>query len=201
MVRIWDPKIISQFLDKRKSPEMKSDLFRANMKEPVRCFELKESFLELIHEAERELTIIMAYFAPDKEVLSAVCSALDRGVSVKILIPGSANFMQASNMRSISRLLNHKPGGKLSVFQTNYMVHAKLLMNEKHILTGSCNITQKSLNKLGELCVCAGNDDAPFACEVRASVEALFRDHARVVKREDIRINPFMAAAETIFMR
>jgi phosphatidylserine/phosphatidylglycerophosphate/cardiolipin synthase-like enzyme len=120
---------------------------------------------------------------------------------VRILIPGNANFMQASNMRSISRLLNHKPGGGLSVFLTDYMVHAKLLMNEKHILTGSCNITRKSLNKLGELCVCAENDDSPFACEVRASVEALFRDHARVVKREDIRINPFMAAAETVFMR
>jgi len=201
MVRICDPEIVSEFLAKRESPRKKSALFRANMKEPVRCFELKESFLELIDEAQRELTIIMAYFAPDKEVLSAVCRALDRGVSVRILIPGSANFMQASNMRSISRLLTHKPGGRLSIFQTDYMVHAKLLMNEKHILTGSCNITQKSLNKLGELCICADNDDAPFACEVRASVEALFQNHAHAIRRDEICINPFMAAAEAIFMR
>ena len=201
MVRICDSKIVSQFLAKRESPQMKSDFFRANMKEPVRCFELKESFLELIHEAQRELTIIMAYFAPDREVLSAVCRALDRGVSVKILIPGSANFMQASNMRSISRLLAHKADGKLSVFLTDYMVHAKLLMNEKHILTGSCNITQKSFNKLGELCIRADNGDTPFAREVHASVEDLFRNHAHAIRRDEIRINPLMAAAEAIFMR
>jgi hypothetical protein len=74
-------------------------------------------------------------------------------------------------------------------------------MNEKHILTGSCNITQKSFNKLGELCICTDNDDTPFACQVRASVEELFRNHAHVMKRDEIRINPFMAAAEAIFMR
>jgi cardiolipin synthase len=143
----------------------------------------------------------MAYFAPEKDILSAVCRALDRGVSVRILIPGNANFMQASNMYTVSKLLDQKSGGKPSVFLTDYMLHAKLLMNEKHILTGSCNITQKSFNKLGELCIRADNGDTPFAREVHASVEDLFRNHAHAIRRDEIRFNPLMAAAEAIFMR
>ena len=208
MVRISDSKIVSQFLDKRESPQKKSDLFRVNMKEPFRCFELKESFLELIDDTERELTIMMAYFAPEKEILSAICRALERGVSVRILIPGSANFMNDTNLLTVSKLLGGKKAcsngtadGKLSVFLTDYMLHAKLLMNEKRILTGSCNITQKSLNRLGELCIFADNGDNPFARQVRASAEGLFRNAVQIGGRDRIRFNHLMAAAEAMLMR
>ena len=149
MVKISDSKIVSQFLDKRKFPQKKHDLFRVNRKEPVRCFELKESFLELIDDTECELVIVMAYFAPEKEILSAIYRALERGVTVRILIPRSANYMHDTNMFTISKLLgkkhacsNGKGNGKLSVFLTDYMLHAKLLMNEKRIVTGSCNINK-----------------------------------------------------------
>ena len=150
MVRISDSEIISRFLEKRESPKKKNDLFLVNMKEPVRNFELKKSFLELIDEAERELG---------------------------------------------------KTDGKLSVFLTDYMLHAKLIMNEKRILTGSCNINHKSFNRLGELCITVNNDDSPFACQVRTSVEELFRSSAQAENRRDIRFNPFMAAIEMTIMR
>ncbi len=208
MVRICDPEIVSQFLEKKEFPQKKHDLFRVNMREPVRCFELKESFLELINDAKRELSIIMAYFAPEKEIVSALCRALERGVSVRILIPGSANFMHASNMLTVSKLLRNQhfcsggtAHGKLSVYRTDYMLHAKLMMNEKRILTGSCNLTQKSLNRLGELCISVDNDDDPFACQVRASAEELFRASAQITERKEIRFDPFMAAAEAVFMQ
>ena len=208
MVRISDADIVSQFLDKREYPQKKNDLFRVNMKEPVRCFELKESFLELIDDTESELVIVMAYFAPEKEILSAIYLALERGVSVKILISSSANYMNDTNMRTVSKLLGSKQvrrcgkaGGKLSVFLTDYMLHAKLIMNEKRILTGSCNINQKSFHRLGELCVAVNNDDSPFACQVRADVEDLFKNAAHVDNRGDIRFDPCMAAVEMAIMR
>ena len=207
MVRICDPEIVSQFLEKREAPQKKNDLFRVNMKEPVRCFELKESFLELIDDTERELSILMAYFASDQEILSAIERALDRGAHVRILIPRRANYMNNINRQTVSKLLgdqrtgkNKKAGGKLSVFMTDYMLHAKLLMNEKRIITGSCNINQKAFCTLGELCISVNNDDSPFACQVRASVEALFRSSARV-DRADVGFNHFMAAAELAVMR
>ena len=204
MVRISDPEIVSQFLEKREFPQKKIDLFRVNMKEPVRCFELKESFLELIDGAKQELTIVMAYFAPEKEILSAIYRALGRGVSVRILISGSANYMNDTNRLTVSKLLGNQHvcfNGKLSVFLTDYMLHAKLLMNENRFITGSCNINHKSLKRLGELCVAVNNDDSPFACQVRASVEELFRNSAHVYDRSDIRFNRFKAAAELAMMR
>ena len=208
MVRISDSEIISRFLEKRESPKKKNDLFLVNMKEPVRNFELKKSFLELIDEAERELVIVMAYFAPERDILAAIRHALKRGVKVRILISRSANYNNDTNMLTVSKLLGYrhvcsdgKTDGKLSVFLTDYMLHAKLIMNEKRILTGSCNINHKSFNRLGELCITVNNDDSPFACQVRTSVEELFRSSAQAENRHDILLNPFMAAIEMAIMR
>ena len=208
MVRISDSEIISRFLEKRESPKKKNDLFLVNMKEPVRNFELKKSFLELIDEAERELVIVMAYFAPERDILAAIRHALKRGVKVRILISRSANYNNDTNMLTVSKLLGYrhvcsdgKTDGKLSVFLTDYMLHAKLIMNEKRILTGSCNINHKSFNRLGELCITVNNDDSPFACQVRTSVEELFRSSAQAENRREIRFNPFMAVIEMTIMR
>ncbi len=203
MVRISDPALVSKFLDKRDHPQKRYDLFRANMKEPARSFEMKESFLELIDDAERELTIMMAYFAPDKEIMSAIYRALERGADVRILISGSSNFMNDTNMLTASKLLGSKygRGGKLSVFTTDYMLHAKLVMSEKRIITGSCNLNQKAFRRLGELCVAVNNDDSPFACQVRASVDELFRRSLHIADRSSIRFSHLMAAAEMAVMR
>ena len=207
MVRISDSEIISRFLEKRESPKKKNDLFLVNMKEPVRNFELKKSFLEVIDEAERELVIVMAYFAAERDILAAIRHALERGVKVRILISRSANYNNDTNMLTVSKLLGYrhvcsdgKTDGKLSVFLTDYMLHAKLIMNEKRILTGSCNINHKSFNRLGELCIAVDNV-SPFACQVRASVEELFRSSAQAENRRDILFNPFMAAIEMTIMR
>ena len=55
MIKISEPDIVAQFLEKRKDPQNKSDLFRINMKKPVSCFELKSGYMEIIDSAEREL--------------------------------------------------------------------------------------------------------------------------------------------------
>ena len=202
MVKISDAKIVSRFLEKRENPEKKDDLFRLNTKEPVRCFELKESFLELINEAERELTIMMAYFAPEKEIISAIYRYLERGVNVRVLISKSSNYMDNTNKYTVTKLLSRKHNsGKLSVFMTDYMLHAKLVMNEKRIITGSCNINKKAFITLGELCVAVNNDDSTFASQVRESTEALFRSSAQINDSNDISFNRFMAAVEILIMR
>ncbi len=208
MVRICSSEIISQFLDKRNFPQKKYDLFRVNMKEPVRCFELRESFLKLIDDGECELVILMAYFAPEKDILSAIYRAVERGVNVRIMISRSANYMNDTNMLTVSKMLRSKhvcsggkTGGKLSVFLTDYMLHAKLLMSEKQIIVGSCNITRQTFRELGELCVSVNNDDSLFAGQVRASVEELFRSSSHVNDIGDIRFNRFMAAVEMTIAR
>lgn len=80
------------------------------------------------------------------------------------------------------------------------MLHTKLLLNEKRIITGSCNINRKSFTKLDELAVTVDNDDSPFAAEIRKSLEAAFRNAECVSTGERIRYNHVLAAMETAVM-
>ncbi|MBR4091109.1 MAG: phosphatidylserine/phosphatidylglycerophosphate/cardiolipin synthase family protein [Mogibacterium sp.] len=206
MIKISDPDLVAQFLEKRTDPGKKSALFRANMKKPVSCFELKSSYMEIIDGAERELCIMMAYFAPDKDILSAIKRALHRAVRVRILIPRSANYMDDMNKLAISKLLGYSEAhsgeysGSLGIFMTECMLHSKLLMNERHIIIGSCNINRKSFTKLDELAIAVDNDDSPFAEEVRASLGEAFQNAECVSGRGRISYNPILAAIETAVM-
>ena len=206
MVKISDPEMVAQFLAKREDPQKKSDLFRVNMKAPVRCFELKSSYMEIIDGAERELCIMMAYFAPDKDILSAIKRAIHRGVRVRILIPKRANFNDDTNRLTVSVLrgysgsLSGGSGGRLGIYMTENMLHSKLLVNERRVIIGSCNINRKSFTKLDELAIMVDNDDSPFAAEVRSSMEKAFQNAECVGTRDRIRYNPVLAAIETVVM-
>ena len=205
-MKISDPDTVAQFLEKRKDPQKTSDLFRVNMKKPVRCFELKPSYLEIIDGAECELCIMMAYFAPDKDILSAIERALRRDVRVRILIPKNANYMDDMNKLTVSKLLGYSEShggecsGELEIYMTERMLHSKLLMNEKRIIMGSCNINRKSFTKLDELAVAVDNTDNPFAAEVRSSVKEAFGNAECVGERSGIRYNPILASLETAVM-
>ena len=59
----------------------------------------------------------------------------------------------------------------------------------------------RKLNTDGELCVAVNNDDSPFACQVRASVEEVFRSSAHIHDRGEFRFDHIMAAVETVIMR
>ena len=206
MIKVSDPDLVSEFLEKRKDPQKKSTLFRANMKKPVNYFELKSCYMEMIEGAEQELCIMMAYFAPDKDILSAIERALQRAVSVRILIPRSANYMDDANKLAVSKLLRYarshsdECSGELKIYMTESMLHSKLLMNERRIIVGSCNIISKSFTRLDELAIEVDNDDSPFAEEVRSSVSKAFQDAECVNTKGRIGYNPIVAALEKAVM-
>ena len=127
-------------------------------------------------------------------------------VRVRILIPKNANFNDATNRLTVSRLQAYAeaPGsgcsGGLEIYMTEKMLHAKLLMNEQRVIIGSCNINRKSFTRLDELAVSVDNDDSPFAAEIRKSLEQAFRNAECVGARDRIRYNPVLAALETVVM-
>ena len=206
MIKVSNPAAVAQFLEKRRDPQIKSDLFKVNMKEPVRCFEIKSCYLEMIDDSECELFIMMAYFAPEKDILAAIERAVQRGVRVQIMIPRSANYMDDMNKLTASKLLGHskahagKNSGSLGIFMTESMLHSKLLMSERRIIIGSCNINRKSFTKLDELSVAVDNDDSPFASEIRSSIKKAFRNAECVSSGGRISYNPVLAAIETAVM-
>ena len=83
---------------------------------------------------------------------------------------------------------------------TENMLHSKLLMNERRVIIGSCNINRRSFTKLDELAVMADNDDSPFAAAIRYSLEKAFQKAECVSTRGRIRYNLILAALETAVM-
>ncbi len=178
-------------------PAAADDLFAFNVKRPARRFEVKGRYLRLIGGAEKELTILMAYFAPDAEIVGAIKNAAARGVRVRLLMPAKANFTDASNKRTL-RLLYGVPG--IALYLSPRMVHAKLLLSEREIGFGSCNISKKAFRQLDELNLFHPNDGGAFAASVRASAEETIRGAAAVTTPAVLRHSALLAGMESLLM-
>ena len=96
---------------------------------------------------------------------------------------------------------NKELQGNLSIFMTDYMLHAKLIMNEKRIIVGSCNITDKAFTKLSELDVVVDNEDSFFARQVNNSIEELLNNSIQIKDSDEIKFNHIMAFLESIIMK
>jgi len=198
MVELRGEETVRAFRRHRTQPDASADaIFACNLKCPVRRFELRDRLLALIDGAERELTILMAYFSPDAQFLSALRAAAGRGVRVRLLMPARANFTDASNKRTLCALCGCEG---LTLYLSDRMVHAKLFLSEKTIAVGSCNISKKAFGELDELDVFWPNDGGAFAQAVRASVEETVAEAARVTGPEMLRHNALLAWMESLLM-
>ena len=196
MVKVDDPEMVRSFLAKIADPYNSCEQLKVNRND-VGIFEIKDGFLKVIDQAEKELTITMAYFAPDKDIMKAVKAALDRGVKVRILISRKANNADDVNKLTAKKLLTYAQDNNadLKVYLIDRMLHAKLLMNEKTIITGSCNITPRTFHHLSEMDICAENDDSLFARQVRSCVDDGF-NNAECVSIKDLKFNSVKAYIE-----
>ena len=179
-----------------------SGMFAVNIKRPKRVFEIEDRYLKLIGAAEEELTILMAYMAPVRSVMRALEDAARRGVRIRLLLPARANFIDDLNHAAAARLLRlaDKYGANIKIFLSPDMTHTKLLMSEKRISVGSCNIMRNAFHTLNELNYEAPNDDSPFAAAVRESVKELIADAAEVRGAGEIRYRRGMALLERSLM-
>ncbi len=186
MVKVTEPEITRAFLGMRKDPEKAlSPWFEMNLKRPAagkKYFGMEARYLRLIREAEKELTVIMAYFSPLPAFMEAITSAAERGVRVRVLIPARANFQDDLNKMTAKQLLE-KSSGRIEVYASPCMVHTKLLMTEKEITFGSSNITKKAFKQLDELNFFAENKAGEeFTEAVDAAVSRMFGESRRVSK-------------------
>ena len=124
--------------------------FGANVKAPVRRFDMERLYLAMINEAQKELVITMAYFSPLPQFLDAIAAAHRRGVRVTVLMPERANFQSDTNRKTAEKLLKMTDNG-ITVYFSPKMVHTKLVANESWVSFGSCNITKKAFRQLDEL--------------------------------------------------
>lgn len=120
------------------------------------------------------LRIVTAYFAPDKALVEQMISALQRGVSVELLVPGRYNdsrLSQLAGQPSLERLLD--AGAKVWVFLPT-MLHAKVITVDGRLAcVGSVNVNHRSMGKDEECCALMLSD------AVTATLDEQFDDDCK----------------------
>ena len=104
-----------------------------------------------IRYATERLWIATAYFAPDEELAELLCDAVDRGVDVRILIPGPHIDKRVSRIiarAAFDRLLDG--GVQISEFLPT-MLHCKVLITDDAAVVGSANVNGRSMEQDDEL--------------------------------------------------
>lgn len=106
---------------------------------PTRA-EIKRSLLKRIRTANRRIWIITAYFIPSRKVRRALRQAADRGVDVRLLLPGPRTDLppvRHAGRRFYGRLLRH--GVRIFEYQPRFL-HAKAMICDDWVSIGSSNI-------------------------------------------------------------
>ena len=192
---------VRAFLDKLERNLNTSDAyyFRMNNKTITPAsFEMYESVLAMINEAQQELVIVMAYFASVPEIVQAIVSAWERGVTIKILIPGRANFQNNSNRKTMRMLMKRCHNG-IQVRLSPKMIHTKLIYNENSVMFGSCNITTRAFTQLGELNIEMKHEDTPLIQQLKESVEENWVLAQPVTDIRQLSYSPMIALIESHF--
>ena len=199
MLKLEGAAHVRAFLDKLEQNLDTSDAyyFRMNNKTIAPAsFEMYESFLSIINGAQKELVIVMAYFAPINAIIRAIVSAWQRGVHIQILIPENANFQNDSNRKTI-RLLMKYCRNEIEIRFSPKMIHTKLIFSENCVMFGSCNITNRAFSQLGEVDIELKNEDTPLINHIKESVAENWSLSQPVDNYRHIHCSPFMAWIES----
>jgi cardiolipin synthase len=132
-------------------------------------------YLMAVAAATQSIDLAAAYFVPDDLLMDALVAALQRGVRLRILLPGphiDSETVKIASRASWGELLRH--GADIQLFQPT-MLHTKLLVVDREFVSvGSTNFDMRSLKLNDEASL--NIYDAGFALEmVRAFEEDLAR--------------------------
>ena len=102
-------------------------------------------FQLLLSSARKSISITTPYFLPDKSLMKELCRAVERGLRVRILVPGrkSDHMVTRSTSRAgYGELL--KAGAEVYEYQPS-MIHAKVLcIDDLWVVVGSTNFDNRS---------------------------------------------------------
>ncbi len=123
----------------------------------------------LVRGARKSISILMAYFAPDDELIIQLCAAARRGVRVRLILAGrSDNRILMIAARSFyARLL--EAGAKVYE-RREAVLHAKTLVIDSHLsVVGSTNLDYRSTEF--NLEISALIDSAEFGQQIEAMMD------------------------------
>jgi cardiolipin synthase len=108
--------------------------------------DIRRELLRLILDAEESVHIRNWYFLPDNEILNALLSQAERGVSVNILLSDRTRvrLVDAANYVAGHKLA--RAGAHVYRYTQRYM-HSKVAWNDQgDVVLGSANMDEKALN-------------------------------------------------------
>lgn len=136
--------------------------------------EIKRSVLKRVAKARHRVWIATAYFVPSWRLRRALRRAAQRGVDVRLLLPGPDTDHPAirhAGRKFYGRLL--RDGVRILEYQPRFM-HAKVALCDDWVSIGSCNLDRWNLR--WNLEANQEVDDPAFAGQVQAAFESDFSD-------------------------
>ena len=154
---------------------------------PTLTSPLRPLLSDLLRNARESITIIMAYFAPDDELIVTLCDAARRGVRVRLILPAVSDLgvMVIAARSFYARLLECG----VEIFERqNAVLHAKTLLIDGRIVSiGSTNLDYRSIEF--NLEISAIISSSAFAANVQRMLDHDVR-FSRQIKPDEWRTRP-----------
>ena len=135
-------------------------------------------YLMAITSAERTVDLASAYFVPDETMVNALAAARERGVRVRVLVPGphlDSELVRVASKKLWGDLL--RAGVEIGVYQPT-MLHTKLLVVDRQMVSvGSTNFDVRSFELNDEASL--NLYDAAFGRAMTATFERDWADGER----------------------
>ena len=144
--------------------------------------EIKRAFLARVNRAGRRVWLATAYFIPSPKVRRALRRAANRGVDVRLLLPGPITDHPAvryASRRFYGRLLRH--GVRIFEYQGRFM-HTKVALADNWATIGSSNVDRWNLR--WNLEANQEVEDRDFAAAIRSMLQEDFTHCQEILHRE-----------------
>jgi cardiolipin synthase len=140
---------------------------------------LRPALCRLLQSAQTSIYLTVAYFAPDDVLIDELCKAADRGVRVRLMIPGRGDhkLLVIAARSFYEKLMSHG----IEIYERqNVMLHAKTIVVDGHTsIVGSTNLDYRSIEYNCELSGIIRSN------ELGAQIQALFEHDVQYSKRID----------------
>jgi phosphatidylserine/phosphatidylglycerophosphate/cardiolipin synthase-like enzyme len=125
--------------------EMGDALMKVSTTEGIHQQEIKANFRRRIHRAKERVWLVTAYFLPSLSIRRALRLAGQRGVDVRLLLPGPITDhpgIYYASRRYYMQLLRN--GVRIFEYQPRFL-HAKIGVCDQWVSIGSCNLDHWNL--------------------------------------------------------
>jgi len=145
---------------------------------------IERAYLRAIGQARREVLIATAYFFPGRRFRRALREAADRGVKVRLLLQGRAEYLLPH--RAAQAMYDSLLSRGIEIHEyTRSFLHAKVAVIDDWATVGSSNIDPFSLLLSREANVVV--HDRGFARQLRACLDQEIREGATQVLMDQVR--------------